>query len=82
MTYDTVALDVEDISVLYPVENSLISRFTGSVGLGYSYTRSSGFGRLNFDGDIRYISKETELILYVSGIYTIYDSVTNRDKEN
>ena len=81
MTYDIIALAVEDISVLYPVENSLISRFTGSVGLGYSYTRSSGFGRLNFDGDIRYISKKTELILLVSGIYTLYDSLVSRDKE-
>jgi hypothetical protein len=81
MTYDTIALALEDISVLYPVEKSIINRFTGSVGLGYSYTRSSGFGRLNFDGDMRYSAKKTELIIYFSGIYTIYDSLVSRDKE-
>jgi hypothetical protein len=81
MTYDTIALALEDISVLYPVENSVLNRFSGSVGLGYSYTRSSGFGRLNFDGDMRYSSKKTELIIYFSGIYTIYDSLVSRDKE-
>ena len=78
---DTISLRLEDISILYPVEKSPIQRISGSVGLGYSYTRSSGLGRLNFDGNVTYTSKQTELILSLSGIYTIYDSVVSRDKE-
>ncbi|HEY6503712.1 MAG TPA: DUF481 domain-containing protein [Chitinophagaceae bacterium] len=76
-----ITLNVEDISVLYAFDNTVAERFSGSVGLGYTYTKSSGFGRLNFDTKIRYASKREELSLAASGIYTIYDSLFSRDKE-
>lgn len=73
---------LENISVLYPFENSFKERFSGSVGLGYSYTRSSNFGRANYDGRLSYSAKREELTLSVSGVYTITDSSFSRDHED
>jgi len=82
---DTVAKEVvfiEDISVLYPYEQSVIQRFSGNLGLGYSYTKSSELGRLNFDAYIKYVAKKEELILSLSGIYSVYDTAFSRDRES
>jgi len=79
---DTITLDLELISVLNPLEREFVQRFSGTVGLGYTYTRSSGFGRLNYDINIRYISRKTEFTLSTSAIYTLYDSLFSRDKED
>ncbi|HTE23304.1 DUF481 domain-containing protein [Flavitalea sp.] len=78
---DTLIINVEDISVLYAFDQTIAERFSGSVGLGYTYTKSSGFGRLNFDAKIKYTSKKAELSLATLGIYTIYDSLLSREKE-
>ncbi len=73
---------LEDISLMYPYDNSVAQRFSGSFGLGFSYTKSSDLGRLNFDGNLKYASKRTEVNLAFSGIYTIYDSLFSRDKQD
>lgn len=79
---DSIVLHLEDISNLYPYEKVLLQRFSGSVGLGYSYTRSSKLGRLNFDGTLRYTTSKSEVSLTTSGIYTITDTVFSRDRED
>ncbi|HEX6194202.1 MAG TPA: DUF481 domain-containing protein [Chitinophagaceae bacterium] len=79
---EIATIDIENISILYPFEKSIKQRFSGSVGIGYTYTRSSGFGRLNFDGSIKYLSRKTESSLSTSGIYTMYDTLLSRDQEN
>ena len=79
---DSITLYLEEISVCYPFDNTVAERFSGNVGLGYTYTKSSGFGRLNFDATIKYVSKKEELSLSTAGIYTIYDSLFSRDNEN
>ena len=79
---DSITLDLELISVLNPLEKEFVQRFSGSVGLGFTYTRSSGFGRLNYDINTKYISRKTEFSIATSGIYTIYDSLFSRDKED
>src|SRR6478609_358799 len=78
---DTVSLKLEYVSILYPFDNGVMQRFSGVFGLGFSYTRSSAVGRLNFDANVRYVSKNSEVTLALSGIYTIYDSLFSRDKE-
>jgi hypothetical protein len=57
-------------------------RFSGSIGIGYSYTRSSNLGRFNADAALRYESSKSELSTTLSGIYTITDSVFSRDRED
>jgi hypothetical protein len=79
---DTISLWLEDIAVLYAFEKQFAQRFSGSFGLGFSYTRSSDFGRLNFDSKIYYTSNKGEISLFTSGIYTIYDTLFSRDKED
>jgi hypothetical protein len=79
---DTSTIRLEDISFLYAFEKSVAQRFSGSFGLGFSFTRSSGFGRLNFDAKINYTSRKGELSMSTSGIYTLYDSLLDREKED
>src|SRR5436190_7654720 len=79
---DTSVLFLQDISRIYPYENRFIQRFSGNVGLGYSYTRSSNFGRLNFDGNINYAAQKNEVFFSASGIYTMTDTSFTRDNES
>ena len=79
---DTVELPIEEISVLYPFKNDFFQRFSGNASAGFDFTRSSGFGRLNFDGSLNYKSKKQEISLSGSGIYTITDSTFSRDRED
>ncbi len=78
---DTSLLYLKNITVMYPYEKSFIQRFSGKVGLGYNYTRSSNFGRLNFDGSLNYASRKEEISLAASAIYTMSDSSFTRDNE-
>ena len=81
-TGDTTRMAVLDISNLYPFDRTFIQRFSGNIGLGYSYTRSSSFGRLNYDAGLSYSSKKEEIKLTISGIYTVADSGLTRDRED
>jgi hypothetical protein len=75
-------LHVEEIFIAYPFSDRFTQNFTGSVGLGYSYTRSSGFGRFNLDGNLTYQSKRHEISGTLSGIYSQTDSGFTRDRED
>jgi len=79
---DTVEMPIEEISLLYPFKDDFLQRFSGSASAGFDLTRSSGFGRLNFDGALNYKSKKQEVNLAASGIYTITDSTFSRDRED
>ncbi len=79
---DTTIFPVLDIAIMSPSSNSFFQRFSGNVGLGYNYTRSSGFGRLNYDGALNYISPKDEVFLTLSGIYTMTDTSFSRDNES
>ena len=79
---DTTVFPVLDISIMSPSSNAFFHRFSGNVGLGYNYTRSSGFGRLNYDGALNYISPKDEVFLTVSAIYKMTDTSFSRDNES
>jgi hypothetical protein len=79
---DTSLLYLQDITVMYPYEKSFMQRFSGDVGLGYSYTRSSNFGRVNFNGNMNYASRKEQISLSASAIYTMSDTSFTRDNEN
>jgi hypothetical protein len=80
--HDTTTHAIEQISVLYPVKNSFFQRFSGQATAGLDFTRSSGIGRINYDSKINYNTKNLELILSTSGIYTLTDSSFSRDRED
>lgn len=73
---------VEEIAGLYPFSNDFKQNFSGSIGLGYNYTRSSSFGRVNFDAAVNYVSKRHEASFTLSGIYSQTDSGFTRDRED
>ncbi|GAO40995.1 DUF481 domain-containing protein [Flavihumibacter petaseus] len=79
---DSTAIRMEDISVMYPFRNSFKQRFTGSVQLGFDFTRSSELGRLNYDGKLNYKARKEEITFGISGIYTLTDSTLSRDRED
>ena len=79
---DSSSLLIEDITVLYPFKKSFINRFSGSVGVGFSYTRSSDFGQINFNGRLTYVDRNEEITLSTSGNYSITDTTFRRDREN
>jgi Protein of unknown function, DUF481 len=79
---DTVVMKIEQISKLYPFKNTFLDRFSGNAGLGYSYTRSSNFGRANFDIGARYVTRKDEITVGANGIYSMSDTSFSRDQEN
>jgi hypothetical protein len=79
---DQKSIGLEEIINLYPFSKRFIQRFAGNIGLGYNYTRSSGFGRLNFDGALTYYSKQQEISAALSTIYSVTDSMFTRDRED
>ncbi len=76
------SIELVEIINLYPYSKKFIQRFSGNVGLGYNYTRSSGFGRLNFDMALNYHSKKIEVTTSISTIYSVTDSSFTRDRED
>lgn len=79
---DSAVFHIENITELYPYNRSFLQRFSGSVGIGFSYTRSSDFGQLNFNGKLKYTAQKDEISLSTSGIYSITDSTFSRDRED
>ena len=79
---DTVEWLLEGISVLYPFKDAFLDRFSGNVGLGYTYTRSSNFGRFNFDLSANYVTRKDEVSFGANGIYSVSDTAFSRDQEN
>jgi hypothetical protein len=79
---DTIELSIEKISVLYPFRQAFRQRFSGNVAAGFDYTRSSGLGRISFDGLVNYMARKVELSFTVSCNYSITDSGLSRDRED
>lgn len=80
--YDTSIHAVEQISILYPVHNHFKQRLSGAASAGFDFTRSSGFGRLNYSGSLNYTAKKVEVTFAASGIYSITDTSFSRDRED
>ena len=79
---DTAVFHIENITDLYPYNRSIAQRFSGSVGLGFTYTRSSDFGQFNFNGKLNYVARDDEISISTSGIYSITDTSFTRDRED
>jgi hypothetical protein len=79
---DTILIDIQEISLLYPFKNSFLKRFAGSLGGGLTYTRTNDLGQINFNGKLNYTSKRDEISLSTSGIYSITDTTFTRDRED
>ncbi len=78
---DTVKLSLNNIDNLYPIEKSFKEKISGTAGGGYSYTRSSELGRINFDLNARYVTKTVEYSVNMTAITTIDSGFYSRDNE-
>jgi hypothetical protein len=81
-TTDTVEQVIEKISVLYPFKDVFLERFSGNAELGYTYTRSSNFGRVNFNLSANYVTRKDEISFGANGIYSVSDTAFSRDQED
>jgi len=43
-----------EIATIYQIKNKFFSKFSGNIGLGASYTKSSNILQLNYDGNLSY----------------------------
>ena len=77
----TLSLFLQDITVMSPSGEAFVQRFAGNLGMGYNYTKSSNFGRLNFDAALTYSYLKEQVSFSGSGIYTITDTAFSRDNE-
>lgn len=75
-------LRIIDITSLSIYGKNWKESFSGYIGLGYSYTKSSAIGRLNFDGLLKYFKKKYESRLEASTIVTSENGTINREREN
>jgi hypothetical protein len=79
---DTSHIWLRDINRLSTFESGIWKQFSGNIAVGFSYTRSSNLGRLNFDGALKFVSKSYEFNLTANQISTITDTTFSRDREN
>jgi hypothetical protein len=75
-------IEVEDISTLVYYGKTWKSRVSGNVGLGYSFTKSSGIGRLNANGLFKYNTENTQTQLQGDLIWTADSLTSEREREN
>ena len=67
-------IPLDNIANLVYYGKTFMSRITGNVSSGFTYTKSSRIGRVNFDGGIKYNTRKSQTGLSGDMIIT-YDSV-------
>jgi hypothetical protein len=80
--YDTTDLALSTTIHIGTFGNTFWKSTFAYFGAGYSYTKSSDIGRLNFDGKISYVKEHIEAKINASTIMTQEDDVFIRDREN
>jgi len=75
------AYPLVDIYNLLTLENKFIKKIKGTIGLGYSYTKSSDIGRTNFDWDFKFIEERYQMDFSGSFIFTNNQGEKIRDRE-
>jgi hypothetical protein len=79
--HDTTEIYLTSIIGITTIGNTFWQATSGHIGAGYSYTRSSGIGRFNFDGNIKYVKEHIETSMGGSAIMTQENEVLSRDRE-
>lgn len=68
--YDSTDIHLFQIVEIYPIRSTFWLRTSGSIGLGFNYTKGSNVGRFNVDWNVKYRNKGTLLTLTASNIQT------------
>lgn len=77
-----VNLAIEEINIMAALENTFFEKLKGNVGAGFTYSKSSGIGQLNFNASLAHTARRFENELNASGISSIDSSKFSRDNEN
>lgn len=80
-TIDTVEVEISQISGLRAFASGFSNRWSGLIGAGYSFTRSSDIGRINADANANYKGEQVEMNLNFTGIYTSVNDSFSRERE-
>ncbi|HEX6223597.1 MAG TPA: DUF481 domain-containing protein [Chryseolinea sp.] len=75
-------IDVSSITSLTKYGRTWKSGLSGNLSAGYTYTKSSEIGRLNFDGSIKYNSPRSEIKLQASTIITSDSIEVKRERDD
>jgi hypothetical protein len=75
------AYPLVDIYNLLTLEKRFIKKIKGTIGLGYSYTKSSDIGRTNFDWDFKFVEERYQVDFSGSFIFTNNQGEKIRDRE-
>jgi hypothetical protein len=75
-------IDVANITSLVRYGRTWKDGLSGNVSAGYTYTKSSQIGRLNFDGSVKYSSPKAETKLQASTIITSDSVEIKRERDD
>jgi hypothetical protein len=79
---DSREIDVSNITSLARYGRTWKNGFSGSVSAGYTYTKSSRIGRLNFDGSVKYSAPKSEIKLAAATIITSDSIEIKRERDD
>lgn len=80
MDNDSADLFIEDLDNIHELEANFWQRLTGSVSLGFSFTRSSNIGRINGSNSLSYATRLWTYELNGDIIYTIDENFRGIEK--
>jgi hypothetical protein len=75
-------LALVNINLLIPLERDFFKRLDGNLSAGFSYTKSSNIGQVNFNGTATYATRLFENQLSASELGSIDSGKFSRDNEN
>lgn len=78
---DSTEIPIRGLVFLTGFEEDFRDRWSGLIGAGYSYTRSSDIGRFNFDLNVHYKGEKVDLDFAGSAIFTSEDGAFVRERE-
>lgn len=78
---DTTSIQLIEVSTLTSYEEGFPRRWSGLIGAGYSFTRSSNIGRFNIDANANYVGQKVEYDFSANSILTTVDGDISRERE-
>jgi hypothetical protein len=79
---EVMELSIMDISTVVALEKKFFQRVTGNLSGGFTYTKSSDLGQVNFSSNAYYVGERFEHQLSLSTIASIDSGVFSRDRED
>jgi Protein of unknown function, DUF481 len=79
---DSQEIDVSNITSLARYGRTWKNGFSGNISAGYTYTKSSRIGRLNFDGSVKYSAPKSEVKLAAGTIITSDSIEIKRERDD